>query len=145
MWEKTTCCNMSLSSFNLEILLQWFCTGAVLYQYAGCNLQRATTLSRFPVSPGRELQPPTSFLTRTTFHKFSNWIHKHQMIIKYKRITQSTVVTRSKIIGPNPEHLMNRKIQSTDHLKTGTQFSFLWPTTGRSLPSAALRADALFL
>ena len=57
MWVKTTCCNSSLSSFQLEnffynILLQYF------YQYAGCNLQRATTLSRFLASPRRELQPP---------------------------------------------------------------------------------------
>jgi hypothetical protein len=42
--------------FNEKLLLQY--TGAVLYQYAGYNLQRATTLSRFPTTSGRELQPP---------------------------------------------------------------------------------------
>ena len=56
MWVKTTCYNSSLSSLNKKLLLQ--CIGVVLYQYVGCNLQRATTLSRFPTSPGRELQPP---------------------------------------------------------------------------------------
>jgi len=51
--------------------------------------------------PVRRLQPAESYnslsfsslswkgaatpllLSRTTFHKFSNWIHEHQMIIKY--------------------------------------------------------------
>jgi len=32
--------------------------------------KRAKTLSHFRVSHERELQPPTSFLPRTTFHKF---------------------------------------------------------------------------
>ena len=39
-----------------NFLLQ--CTGVVLYQYTGYNLQRATTLSHFPDSLGWELQPP---------------------------------------------------------------------------------------
>ena len=69
---------------------------------------------------------------------------KHQMINKYTTVTvhYSYQISNHRT---NPEHLMNRKIQSTDHLRTGTQFFFLWPATGRSLPSAALRADALFL
>ena len=69
---------------------------------------------------------------------------KNQMINKY---TTDTVYYRYQISNyrNNPEHLMNRNIQSTDHLKTGTHIFFLWPATGRSLPSAVLRADALFL
>ena len=108
MWVKTTCCILFLSSFNKKLLLQ--CTGAILYQYAGCNLQRATTLSRSPASPGREQQPPLAlvlakilvrrcwptegynllFLPGTTFHKFSDWIHEHQSIIKNFCIKQSS-------------------------------------------------------
>ena len=34
------------------------CTGADSYQHAGTHLQKATTFSRLPASPGRELQPP---------------------------------------------------------------------------------------
>ena len=69
---------------------------------------------------------------------------KNQMINKY---TTDTVNYRYQISNyrNNPEHLMNRNIQSTDHLKTGTHIFFLWPATGRSLPSTVLRADALFL
>ena len=40
---------------------------------------------------------------------------------------------------------MNRNIQLTDHLETGTHIFFLWPATGRSIPYAVLRADALLL
>ena len=69
---------------------------------------------------------------------------KNQMINKY---TTDTVYYRYQISNyrNNPEHLMNRNIQSTDHLKTGTHIFFLWPATGRSIPYAVLRADALFL
>ena len=35
------------------------CTGADSYQHAGTHLQKATTFSRLPASPGRELQPPS--------------------------------------------------------------------------------------
>ena len=41
MWVKTTRCNLFLSSFNKKHPLQ--CTGAVLYQHAGYNLQGAMT------------------------------------------------------------------------------------------------------
>jgi len=37
---------------------------------------------------------------------------------------------------------MNRKIQSAEHLKTGTQFSLLWSATSRRPPSALLRPHA---
>ena len=40
---------------------------------------------------------------------------------------------------------MNRKIQSAEHLKTGTQFSLLWSATRRSSPSAHLRSPAEIL
>jgi hypothetical protein len=92
-----------LENFFYNVLVQSF------YQYAGCNLQRATTLSRSPVSPGREQQPPLAFalakilvrrcwptegynllfLPGTTFHQFSNWIHEHQTIIKNQPISFS--------------------------------------------------------
>ena len=58
MWVKTTCCNSSLSSFNKKLIFTIFCIGALLYQYIGFYLQKATTFPRFPDSPGRELQPP---------------------------------------------------------------------------------------
>ena len=100
MWVKTTCCKSSQSSFNKKFLLQQFYIGAVLYQYTCFYLQKATTFSRSPASPRRELQPPQllyqlmyqyvgaslqkaitfSFLLGTMFHKFSNWIHKYKII-----------------------------------------------------------------
>jgi len=63
---------------NKKILLQYFCTGAILYQYAGFYLQRATTpidlvlanpftstqaatfynAPNFSTAIGRELPPP---------------------------------------------------------------------------------------
>ena len=63
----------------------------------------------FSSFPGRELQPPFAFvlakilvrrcwptegynllfLPGTTFHKFSDWIHEHQSIIKNFSINQS--------------------------------------------------------
>ena len=50
----------SLSSifYYTENILQQ-CTGADSYQHAGTHLQKATTFSHLPASPGRELQPPT--------------------------------------------------------------------------------------
>ena len=58
MWVKTTCYNLFLSSFNKKLLLQ--CTGAVLYQHAGYNLQRATTLLAFVLAdPFTSTQVPT--------------------------------------------------------------------------------------
>ena len=47
----------------------------------------------------------------------------------------------------NPEHLINREIQSTEYFKTEAQFFLLWPTTRRSKPSSPLRphADILLL
>jgi len=67
---------------------------------------------------------------------------KHQMINKYT--TTVTVHYRLQISNyrTNPEHLMNRKIQSPEHLKTGTQFSLLWYATRRRPPSALLRSHA---
>ena len=56
--EKTTA--VVVSVFNIyykENILQ-LCTGADSYQYVGTHLQKATTFSRLPASPGRELQPP---------------------------------------------------------------------------------------
>ena len=92
-----------LENFFYNVLVQSF------YQYVGCNLQRATTLSHSPVSPGREQQPPLAFslakilvrrcwptegynllfLPGTTFHQFSDWIHEHQTIIKKFFINQT--------------------------------------------------------
>jgi len=40
---------------------------------------------------------------------------------------------------------MNRKIQSTEHLKTGTQFSLLWSATRRSSSSTLLHSHAEIL
>ena len=126
--EKPPAAIMSLSSFK-KFFLQWFCTGAVLYQHAGCNLQRATTLSRFPDFSWKGATTPYFFF---------------KMINKY---TTDTVYYRYQISNywNNPEHLMNRNIQLTDHLETGTHIFFLWPATGRSIPYAVLRADALLL
>ena len=58
MWVKTTCCNHLYLLFKLETSFYNFCIIAVLYQYGGFYLQKATTFSRSPASPGRELQPP---------------------------------------------------------------------------------------
>ena len=107
MWVKTTCCNSSLSSFKLETSFTMYWCG--LLPVRRLQPERATTLSRFPASPGRELQPPLSlalakilvrrcwptegynllFLPGTTFHQFSNWIHEHQTIIKNQPISFS--------------------------------------------------------
>ena len=67
------------------------------------------------------------------------------MIKKYT--TTVTVHYRFQINNyrANPEHLMNRKIQSTEHLKIGTQFSLLWSATRRSFSSALLRPHAEIL
>ena len=88
MWVKTTCCKLSLSFFNMKLQFTIFCTGAALYQYAGYNLQKASTFSRSPNFLGRELQPPFAFvlakilvrrcwptiffLSGITFHTFSD-------------------------------------------------------------------------
>ena len=56
--EKTTA--VVISVFNIyykENILQ-ICTGADSYQHVGTHLQKATTFSRLPATPGRELQPP---------------------------------------------------------------------------------------
>ena len=130
MREKTTCCNMSLSSFK-----KFFYNDFVLVQ-SFTSTQAATC---------RELQLSLvfQFLLEGSYNPLLLFM-KNQMINKY--ITD-TVHYRYQISNyrNNPEHLMNRNIQSTDHLKTGTHIFFLWPATGRSLPSAVLRADALFL
>ena len=58
IWEKTTA--VVILGFNIhytENFLQFY-AGADSYQHAGTHLQKATTLSRLPASPGRELQPP---------------------------------------------------------------------------------------
>ena len=67
MWVKTTCCNMSLSSFKLEtpfyndfVLVQPFTST----QAVTCRELQLSLVFQSP--PGRELQPPTSF------HKASN-------------------------------------------------------------------------
>ena len=62
MWVKTTYCNMSLSSFKLEtpftMVLYW-CSPLPIRKLQPA--ESYNSLSRFPVTPGRELQPPTSF------------------------------------------------------------------------------------
>jgi len=130
MWVKTTCCNMSLSSFKLEtpftMILYW--------------------CSPLPV---RRLQPAESYnslsfsslLLERSYNPLLLFI-KHQMINKYT--TTVTVHYRLQISNyrTNPEHLMNRKIQSPEHLKTGTLFSLLWSATRRRPPSALLRSHA---
>ena len=134
MWVKTTCCNMSLSSFNLEtsftMILYW--------------------CSPLPV---RRLQPAESYnslsfsslLLEGSYNPLLLFI-KHQMINKYITVT---VHYRYQISNnrTNPEHLINREIQSTEHFKTETQFFLLWPATRRSKPSSPLRphADILLL
>jgi len=133
MWVKTTCCNMSLSSFKLEtpftMILYW--------------------CSPLPV---RRLQPADSYnslsfsslLLEGSYNPLLLFI-KHQMINKYT--TTVTVHYRFQISNyrANPEHLMNRKIQSREHLKTGTQFSLLRSATRCSFSSALLRPHAEIL
>jgi hypothetical protein len=133
MWGKTTCCNMSLSSFKLEtsftMILYW--------------------CSPLPV---RRLQPAESYnslsfsslLLEGSYNPLLLFI-KHQMINKYT--TAVTVHYRFQIRNyrANPEQLKNRKIQSTEHLKTGTQLSLLWPATRRTLSSVLLRPHAEIL
>ena len=120
MWVKTTCCNMSLSSFNLEtsftMILYW--------------------CSPLPV---RRLQPAESYnslsfsfsslLLEGSYNPLLLFI-KHQMINKY--ITDIDHY-RYQISNnrTNPEHLINREIQSTEHLKTKTQIFFLCYETRR--------------
>jgi len=54
-WKPPTAIRLYLPLIK-NFFLQ--CIGAVLYQYACYNLQRATTLSSFPASPENELQTP---------------------------------------------------------------------------------------
>ena len=120
MWVKTTCCNMSLSSFKLETSFTM-----VLYW-----------CSPLPV---RRLQPAESYnslslvfqsLLEGSYNPLLLFI-KHQMIIKYIKVTvhYSYQISNNRT---NPEHLINRKFQSTEHFNTDTQFSLLWPATRRS-------------
>ena len=69
---------------------------------------------------------------------------KHQMITKYISVTvhYGYQISNNKT---NPEHLINREIQSTEHLNTETQLSLLWPAYRRSSPSAFLRPPAEIL
>ena len=69
---------------------------------------------------------------------------KHQLNIKYMKVTvhYSYQISNNRT---NPEHLINRKIQSTELFKTGTQLSLLWPASLRSSPSAFLRLPAEIL
>jgi len=133
MREKTTCCNMSLSSFKLEtsftMILYW--------------------CSPLPV---RRLQPAESYnslsfsslLLEGSYNPLLLFI-KHQVINKYTSTV--TVYYRFQISNyrANPEHLMNKKIESTEHSKIGTQFSLLWTATRRSSYSALLRPHAEIL
>ena len=66
------------------------------------------------------------------------------MIIKYIKVTfhYSYQISNNRT---NPEHLINRKIQSTEHFKTDTQVSLLWPASLCSSPSAFLRIPAEIL
>jgi len=131
--EKTTCCNMFLSSFKLEtsftMILYW--------------------CSPLPV---RRLQPAESYnslsfsslLLEGSYNPLLLFI-KNQMINKYTIVVTVYYIFQISNYRANPEHLMNRKIQSTEHLKTGTQLSLLWPATRRSLSFVLLRPHAEIL
>ena len=56
--EKTTAAVISVFNFYYKENFLQPCTGADSYQHAGTHLQKATTFSRLPASPGRELRPP---------------------------------------------------------------------------------------
>ena len=133
MWDENHLLQVVSIFFLIRnFFIQQFCTGAVLYQYTGFYLQKATTFSCSPNSPGRELQPPQllyqpiyllvlgddlqkattfTFLPGTTFHQFSNWIHKYQTNIKYMCINQS----------PFRKQLLNQPITS-QNVETRKQY-----------------------
>ena len=82
MWVKTTCCNMSLSSFKLEtpftMVLYW-CSPLPVRRLQPAESYNSLSFSNLSWKGATT----PYFFSRTTFHKFSNWIHIHQMIIKY--------------------------------------------------------------
>ena len=109
MWVKTTCCNMSLSSFKLEtpftMVLYWCSPLPVRrlqpaesynplsfssFFWKGATTPLALVLADLLV---RRCRPTEGynllFLPGTTFHKFSDWIYEHQSIIKNFCIKQS--------------------------------------------------------
>ncbi len=107
MWVKTTCCNSSLSFFKLEtsvynVLVQSFtstqaatCRELQLSLVFQLSWKGATTPFAFVLAKilVRRCWPTEGynllFLPGTTFHKFSDWIHEHQAIIKNLCIKQS--------------------------------------------------------
>ena len=57
MWVKTTCCNLSLSSFKLETsFTMYWCSPLPIPRLQ--PVESYNPLSRSPASPGRELKPP---------------------------------------------------------------------------------------
>ena len=107
MWVKTTCCNMSLSSFNYKLLLtivlvqSFTSTQAATcrelqpsfvfsFSWKGATTPLALALVKILV---RRCWPTEGynllFHPGTTFHQFSNWIHEHQTIIKNQPISFS--------------------------------------------------------
>lgn len=100
MWVKTTRCNSSLSSFNEKLLFtKYWCSPLPVHNmqptksynplsFSSFSWKRATTplalalakilVHRCYPTKGYNLL----FLPRTTFHKYSDWIHEHQSIIK---------------------------------------------------------------
>ena len=100
MWVKATCCNSSLSSFNKKlsftIFLYWFslipvrrllpAKGYNILSFSSFSWKGATTALALVLADvqyvGADLQKVTtfSFLLGTTFHKFSDWIHRYKEI-----------------------------------------------------------------
>ena len=56
--EKTTTAVVSVFNIYYKENFLQPCIGTDSYQHVGTHLQKATTFSRLPASPGRELQPP---------------------------------------------------------------------------------------
>ena len=72
--ENHLCRRLSLQYLLLRKLLTT-CTGVDSYQHAGTNLQKATTFTRLPAFPGRELLPP-DMSTNFYWQKDSTFILK---------------------------------------------------------------------
>jgi len=63
---------------------------------------------------------PLPFLSRTTFHKFSNWIHEHHQVYVNHIVNCSNQINSNS--KQNPEHLINKEKSPNKCLKTDTQF-----------------------
>ena len=101
--------------------------------------------------PVRRLQPAESYNSLSfsslswkgaTTPYFFSWRIKWSTSIQQ---IQSTTDIRSVITETTQNTLWTEIYSQQIILRQGRIFFFLWPATGRSIPSAVLRADALFL